>query len=331
MSSTSADPNGSLPAPSGRPSLELLAAAATATLLFSAFLVLPLVGPMALPFAAVPVVRLAHRRGAGIALPAAFLATAAVGLLAWASGGAREVTDASLLAAAILVLPALFAAGVRKGLDPSRAYVGLCVAGFIAVGVALLVRAPGADAVVGREIDQNVDDLLRASSQPPRGPLDPETAARLRATLEAVRGFSKRYWVGLIGACWTFGAAVAFFTGAWSGRPAPSAEATRFEALRIPAPAAALFVASGACWVLGGSSLARIAGNLLWPLAALYFVGGLSIICHFARRWFRSKFLRISLYALAIYVVPINVGVALLGLFDWYGDFRRRGREISES
>jgi drug/metabolite transporter (DMT)-like permease len=331
MSSTSAVPNGSLPTPAGRPSLEVLAAAASAALLFSAFMALPLAGPMALPFAAVPGVRLAHRRGGLIALLAALLAAAAVGLLAWVSAGAREAGDAGLLAAATLMLPALLSAAVRKGLDPSRAYVGLCAAGFLALAVAVLARAPGADAAMGREIDQSVEDWLRVSSQPPRGPLDPDTAARLRATLEAVRGFSKRYWVGLIGACWTFGAAIAFFTGAWSGRPAPSAEATRFEALRIPAPAAALFVASGACWVLGGSAVTRIAGNLLWPLLALYFVGGLSIICHFARRWFRSRLLRISLYALAIYVVPINVGVALLGLFDWYGDFRRRGREIKES
>ena len=62
----------------------------------------------------------------------------------------------------------------------------------------------------------------------------------------------------------------------------------------------------------------------LLPLSALYFVAGLSIICHFARKWFRFWLLRVGLYTLVAYF-PMNVGVALLGLFDWYVDFRRRG------
>jgi hypothetical protein len=76
--------------------------------------------------------------------------------------------------------------------------------------------------------------------------------------------------------------------------------------------------------VLLQGSARRIAGSVLLPLAALYFVAGLSIICHFARKWFRFWLLRVGLYTLVAYF-PMNVGVALLGLFDWYVDFRRRG------
>src|SRR5713101_4087858 len=43
--------------------LDVLAAGAAAALFFAGFLVLPIAGPLALPFAAVPIVRLAHRRG----------------------------------------------------------------------------------------------------------------------------------------------------------------------------------------------------------------------------------------------------------------------------
>ena len=57
-------------------------------------------------------------------------------------------------------------------------------------------------------------------------------------------------------------------------------------------------------------------------------MAGLSIICHFSRRWFRVRILRVGLYTLASYF-PINVGVALLGLFDWYVDFRRRGEGVA--
>ncbi len=319
------------PPPPARPVLEVLAAAATATLLFSAFLVLPVAGPMALPFAAVPAVRMAHRRGAAIGLLTATLAAGVVFLLGWVSGGAAEAVDGGLLAEVLIGLPALCSGAVRRGWSPSRAYLALCVIGLALAGAAVLARSHDADATMSREIDRGFDEWVRLSTQSTRTQVDSETAVRVRATLEAARGFCKRFWMGLIGASWTLGAAVSFFAGAWSGRPAPSALAARFESLRIPAPVAALFVASGAGWVLGGPAFSRVAGNLLWPLLALYFVAGLSIICHFARKWFRSRVLRIGLYALAIYVVPLNVGVALLGLFDWYADFRRRGREIRES
>ena len=53
--------------------------------------------------------------------------------------------------------------------------------------------------------------------------------------------------------------------------------------------------------MLAPSPAAEIAGNLLIPLAALYFLAGLSIICHFARKWFRARILRVGLYGLAIY------------------------------
>ena len=88
-------------------------------------------------------------------------------------------------------------------------------------------------------------------------------------------------------------------------------------------------MAAGAAFGLLEGEARRVAANLLLPLLALYFVAGLSIICHFFRRWFRARILRIGLYALAAYF-PINVGVALLGLFDWYVDFRRRGEGVVE-
>src|SRR5262249_28651568 len=141
-----------------------------------------------------------------------------------------------------------------------------------------------------------------------RAPTDIETAARLQTTLDAARVFTKRFWIGLIGVSWFFAAAISYYVGAWSARPASSAEATRFEQLRVPAPVVALFVAAGAGWALLTDPASRIAGNLLWPLVALYFVAGLSIICHFSRRWFRARILRAGLYALVVYV-PINVGV----------------------
>jgi hypothetical protein len=55
----------------------------------------------------------------------------------------------------------------------------------------------------------------------------------------------------------------------------------------------------------------------------LYFLGGLSIIAYFARRWFRTGVLRAAIYGMASWF-PFSAGTAVLGLFDWYFDFRKR-------
>jgi len=310
--------------------LDVLAAGAAAALFFAGFLVLPVAGPLALPFAAVPIVRLAHRRGPGAAFAASAITSGFVLLLTLAASPLSSGTSGALFAAAITALPAFFVGSVRRGVDFSLAYLGLCATGLLLAGGFLLARASDTDLSMRREIDRAFDEWQRLSAEPGRAPTDAETAARLRATLDAARTFTRRFWIGLIGVSWVLGSAIGYFLGAWSARPAPSAETTRFEQLRVPAPVAALFAASGAGWALFPDPASRIAGNLLWPLAALYFVAGLSIICHFARRWFRARLLRVGLYALVVYI-PINVGVALLGLFDWYADFRRKGREIKES
>jgi len=317
-------------APATRPLLlEVLLAGVSAALFFAAFLLLPVAGALALPLAAVPIVRVAHRRGAAPAFGASLVAAVLVFLIAAGLGAGSGVTGA-LFALAITGLPAFFASSVRRGVNPSLGYLGLCAAGLVLACGFLLGNPAETDRAMQREIERAFDQWQRISTAPGRAPADAETATRLRATLDAARLFTKRFWIGLIGVSWFLAAAIGYYAGAWSARPAPSAEATRFEQLQVPAPVVALFVAAGAGWALTADPSSRIAGNLLWPLAALYFVAGLSIICHFSRRWFRARILRAGLYALVVYV-PINVGVALLGLFDWYADFRHRGREIKES
>ncbi len=310
--------------------LELVFAGIAGALFFSTFLVLPLAGTLALPLAAVPIVRVAHRRGRAAAAAASAIAAGLVLLISASTGPLSSGASGAVFALAIAALPAFFAGSVRRGVDPSLAYLGLCAVGFLLACGFLLARPAETDLSMQREIDRAFDQWHKISAEPARAPTDAETAARLRATLDAARAFTKRFWIGLIGISWVLGAAVSYYLGAWGARPAGSAEATRFEELRVPAPVVALFVAAGGGWALLADPASRVCGNLLWPLAALYFVAGLSIICHFARRWFRARILRIGLYALVVYI-PINVGVALIGLFDWYADFRHRGREIKES
>src|SRR5262249_5711717 len=118
-------------APATRPLLlEVLLAGVSGALFFAAFLLLPVAGALALPLAAVPIVRVAHRRGAAPAFGASLVAAVLVFLIAAGLGAGSGVTGA-LFALAITGLPAFFASSVRRGVNPSLGYLGLCAAGLV--------------------------------------------------------------------------------------------------------------------------------------------------------------------------------------------------------
>ena len=306
---------------------EILLAGFLSTLLFSAFLALPVVGALALPFVPVPAVRLSFRRGGGAGVSAALLSASVLLGLGLATGGSGDAVALALFAAIVTALPALFAAGVRRGGDPSRLYLALCLSGFAVLAAGLALRPASGGRPIRQEISAAFEEMVPVAVQSyTKSGMDAESVARLKTTLAAARDFAAKFWVGLVGASWIFATCIGFYTGARLARPEPRAEVARFDRLSIPAAVVALFVAAGAGAVLAPSPGKEIAGNALLVLSALYFLAGLSIICHFARKWFRAWILRVGLYGLALYF-PINLGVGLLGLFDWYADFRRRGEK----
>jgi hypothetical protein len=306
---------------------EILLAGLFSTFLFAAFSVFPITGILALPFLSVPAVRLTYRRGGAAGLLAALLASSLLLGVGLATGSGTDAIFAALLAAVATGLPVLFAAAVRRGADPSRAYLGLCAAGFALLAAGLTLHPLAGGRTMRQEVSAAFDEMTPAAvASYTKGGMDAEAIARLKTTLAAAREFTERFWVGLAGVTWILGSCIGFYTGASAARPEPSAEGARFDRFSVPPPVVALFVAAGAGSVLAPSAARAAAGNALLPLAALYFLAGLSIICHFARKWFRATILRVGLYGLALYF-PINVGVGLLGLFDWYADFRHRGEK----
>lgn len=306
---------------------EILVAGFFSTALFSAFLALPIVGMVTLPFLAVPGTRLALRRGGVAGVSAGLLCTGVLLGLGLATGGAADAIAFTLFAGIVTGLPPAFAAQVRRGRQPSAMFLALSASGFLLLSAGLALRPAAGGKTMPQEIAAAFDEMTPAAvASYTRGGMDAEAVARLKVLLASARAFAAKFWIGLIGVTWILSAGVAFYTGARLARPAPAAEETRFDRLTVPPAVVVLFVAAGAGAVLTPSPAAEIAGNLLIPLAVLYFLAGLSIICHFAQKWFRARILRVGLYGLAIYF-PINVGVGLLGLFDWYADFRHRGEK----
>jgi Predicted membrane protein (DUF2232) len=314
--------------PLGRYEVPIAALAAAAAL--SAAFIVPLVGVCGVPFAAVPGVRLAHRQGLAAALTSCGLTSAAALGLGWVGGGLGSGIILALIAAAVTALPVASVGFVRAGADASRCYAGLCLAGCALLAACFAASGKGPGAPLSADVAASFDRIIpTAVDSYARSGADAESVTRMRQTLETAREFARAALWGILGAFWVVGGAVAYYLGAFLARPGPTADAARFETLRIPAAGAVIFVSSGAVFGLLPGEGRRLAGNLLLPLVALYFVAGLSIICHFFRKWFRVRILRIGLYSLACYF-PINLGLALLGLFDWYVDFRRRGEGVTE-
>jgi hypothetical protein len=317
-----------LPPPLGRFEAPLAAVAAAAA--FSAVFLVPLFGVVGLPLASVPLVRLAHRQGLVAALAACAVACSLVFGLGWALGGLGAGVALAFVGAGVTTLPPASVGFLRAGAEPSRCYLGLCIAGCAFLGAAFAAATGGPGPSLTAEVASSFDRLIPAAMDSyARSGADTETVARMRATLEAAREFARYCLWGILGVLWVLGGAIAFYLGARLARPGATADSARFEDFRVPAAGAGFFVSAGAGFGLLQGDARRVAANLLLPLLALYFVAGLSIICHFFRKWFRARILRIGLYALAAYF-PINVGVALLGLFDWYVDFRRRGEGVVE-
>jgi hypothetical protein len=319
------------PPSTGMSRWEVPVAATAAAFAFAAVFLVPFIGTLGIPLAAIPLVRLAIRRGLVQGLAACATAVAIVFGLVWATSGLGDAVAMGFLAAGVTLLPVGSVGFLRAGVGPSRCYLGLCLAGCSFLAAAFIAAATGPGPSVTGEVAATFDRMIPAAVESYKGSgADAEAVARMRATLESAREFARRYLWGVFGALWVVGSAVSLYGGARAARPNAVADAVRYEGLRVPALAAGLFVATGAAFALLPGAGRRVAGNLLFPLLALFFVAGLSIICHFFRRWFRVRILRAGLYALAAYF-PINLGVALLGLFDWYVDFRRRGEGAIES
>jgi hypothetical protein len=299
---------------------EGLAAAGLSAFLFWGLRFLPFLGIAIVPAAALPLVRFGTRRGARMAAAAA----AGAGLIAAAIGYSfvRSPAEAGGETAALLATAGAcgIAAGLARNRRPSRVFLGLCVYGAVA-GAALWASTPSMDREAGVRFDGMVQQWMASARQ---SGADAATLRNWQASAELVRDAVVRYAEGLIGALWVLVAAVAFYLGRRFAVRAP--EDGGFARLRLPPALAGLFVLSGAAAALFRDVPRRVALDVLAPVLALYFVSGLSIIAYFARRWFRTGVLRAAVYVMASWF-PFSAGTAVLGLFDWYFDFREKAEQ----
>lgn len=299
---------------------EALAAAFLSVTFFWGLRFLLILAVAFIPAAALPLVRFGFRRGM-----AAVLAAGAGGaVLAGAFALLLGQTGADAVSEAVIYLATAGACGIAGALSRSRkasgVFVGLCLYGAIGVAAFSLAGLPDRGQIE-KQFDSYSKTWIDSSRQ---SGTDPETLKSLQTALDSARTISINYAPGLAAMLWILLAAVAFFLGLRLGRSGDSGD--DFSAFRLPPHLAALFVLSGAAAALWRGEARRVALDVLGPLLVLYFLAGLSIIAFFARRWLRTRFFRVALYA-AAFVFPFSAATAGFGLFDWYFNVRRRAEK----
>jgi hypothetical protein len=286
-------------------------------LLYWALRPVPILNVGYIPAAAVPLVRVASRRGLVAALAAGILAAAMGGGIAWMLTGKLSSAAAEGGLAVATAGACGLAAAFSRGRRPSGGFLALSVYGTAAIA-ALWILSPGTGPALQKdytELSRTFLEKAKASGE------EAQSLARLQTTLDSAGGVLTRFAPGILSAAWVLMAGIAFFLGRRLAR-----EIHGFPDLRLPAPFAALFVAAGAASVVAAGAARTAAIDVLAPLLALYFLLGLSIITGFARRHFRSIWLRAGLYLMASWP-PVAAATAGLGLFDWYFDFRKRAEK----
>ncbi len=93
---------------------------------------------------------------------------------------------------------------------------------------------------------------------------------------------------------------------------------------RMPEPAVWVAILAGFSVWMGSGTAWTLGMNFLVVLTLLYFFQGLAIVAYYFKKWKVSPLFRFLLYALiVIYQLFLVVGLAVVGLFDTWFDFRR--------
>ncbi|MDR3554612.1 MAG: DUF2232 domain-containing protein [Syntrophobacteraceae bacterium] len=86
-------------------------------------------------------------------------------------------------------------------------------------------------------------------------------------------------------------------------------------------------IAGGVMLLVPSSGLKLFGSNLILVLGTVYFFQGLAIVAFFFERWRVPLFVRGFVYAVFFLGRVVSMGVAVLGLFDVWFDFRKHNKQ----
>lgn len=290
----------------------VVTAALMSALVFSAWLFVPLLLPLA-TLAPLPLTLQRLSRGAFAALSAAVLAAM---LVVGAFSGEWALRYTLYFAVPGLLIGGQMARG--RGLMRGCLLAFLWLAAVI--GVQLISAGPEIAIGLVRGLEQSSRGFLEGmrSKGMPSDRID-EMAEQFR-TMQSVTSVVYPAMLFILGALVVL--ANAALLRAYLLRRDPGwLDGGEFESLRWPLPMAVAFVGSGALIVV--PALQSLGYNGLLLVAFFFALQGLAVVAYYARRLAGPPFLRIAVVVLVLVNPWAPQILALLGLFDTWFDFRK--------
>lgn len=95
-----------------------------------------------------------------------------------------------------------------------------------------------------------------------------------------------------------------------------------FRDFKNPEPLVWVLIAAGFALLVPDDSVSRIALNVLIVTIFMYFIQGLAVVLHYFARAATPQFLKVIFYILLLIQPYLAIGLALIGIFDIWGNFR---------
>lgn len=95
-----------------------------------------------------------------------------------------------------------------------------------------------------------------------------------------------------------------------------------FQSFKIPEPLVWVLIIAGFAMLVPQDMVTRVALNVLLVMVFMYFIQGLAVVAHFFRRLAVPRLIRIIFYVLLAVQPYLAIGLAVVGVFDIWGDFR---------
>jgi len=287
-------------------------------LLFSASLAVPLVGFVSAFLAPVPLGLARIRGGRSAAGFSALLTTLLLAVLFSPPVGAWYAVQCGMIG---LLIPEL----TLKGLRPSRSILWTTAATVVVTALMVTIYSVISNVnpqlFAQKEISDSINQAVKLYEQ--NSGLPSHDLEAIRQGMQEIGQFMARTYpalatinLGLISAL-----CLLFFRPMAARRSLELNQAT-FKEFKAPEPLVWILIVAGFATLVPTTIISTPALNILAILSVIYFAQGLAVVLTYCERSNFSSTLKVFLAILLITQPYLNAILTVIGVFDYWGEFR---------
>lgn len=297
--------------------LDLIKGSVATLALFLAYVMFPLLGMLPGVFVPFPVIYYTLKRGRLTGVAVVAVTTVVLALLADSATLLLYFLQCGVIS---LALPAFLAAGKRGG--RSIAYSVAINLGALLLLAAIYGTTQGVDlhALVLKGIQASISQTTALYE---KAGVKGEDLKSLQQGMEQAGVMIGRVYPALVAISLAViaGLNLLLLRKVFARLPEPPALGD-FKRFKNPEQLVWVLIAAGFATLLPSSHVTTAALNVLIVTLSLYFIQGMAIIAHFFNSFAVPRFMRVIFYVLLTLQPYLAVPVAVLGVFDIWGDFR---------